>query len=248
MLVNRFIGRSKFCHSEFPCPMEIHDKRKGCLRIQLCKGEKLMSEKFIFIDRDGVINKDPGGWTPYSYVTKLSELEFLPGALEALAKLNRAGFKVVVISNQAGVGKGHFTKRQLEEVNSFILAEVKRHGGNIQESFYCIHKREDNCSCRKPKTGLLEMAAKKYHIVPRDTFFIGDSEVDIESGAAVGASTVFVLSGKNTMDTMKKFPVKPDFIFKDLLEAVEWILAKERRKAERANRRKYGEDKRGQPS
>lgn len=200
--------------------------------------------KFIFIDRDGVINKDPGGWTPYSYVTEFKEFQFLPGALDALAKLNRAGYSVVVISNQAGVGKGHFTRKRLDEINQMMLSEVKRSGGLITESFYCIHRKEENCSCRKPKTGLLELAAKKYHITPKDTYFIGDSEVDMGAGRAMGIPTVFVLSGKSSMEEMKRFKDRPDFIFNNLLEAVEWILARESRKAERATRRKYGDDKR----
>lgn len=209
------------------------------------KNERMSDRsKFIFIDRDGVVNKDPGGWTPYSYVTEFKEFQFLPGALDALAKLNRAGYDVIVISNQAGVGKGHFTRKRLDEINNMMASEVKRHGGLIRESFYCIHRKEENCNCRKPKTGLLEMAAKKYRIVPGDTYFIGDSEVDIDAGSAIGTPTVFVLSGKTTMEEMRKFKNKPDFIFKDLLEAVDWILAKDRRKHERANRRKYGDDKR----
>lgn len=196
-----------------------------------------MSQRYIFIDRDGVVNKDPGGWTEHSYVTRPDLFHFLPGSLEALRKLRTAGYKVIVISNQGGVGKGHFTRRDLDAVNALMLEGVRKAGGAIQESFYCVHRSEDNCSCRKPKTGLLEMAAKKYRIRPHETYFIGDSEVDVRAGAAVGAATVFVRSGKMTTDDLRKAGVRPDFVFKDLLEAVEWILAKDRRKADRAHRR-----------
>lgn len=197
-----------------------------------------MTNKYIFIDRDGVINKDPGGWTEFSYVTHPRLLQFLPGALQALRKLKHAGFKVLIISNQAGVGKGHFTRADLEEVNRTLCAEVKRAGGQIQESFYCTHRKEDECSCRKPKSGLLEKAAKKYRVKVRETYFIGDSDVDMEAGARIGVPTVFVLSGKRTREDMRKFACKPDYVFADLREAVDWILTKEKRRAERAIRRR----------
>lgn len=193
--------------------------------------------KFIFLDRDGVINKDPGGWTKYNYVTEADELQFLPGSLEALAKLNRAGYDVVIVSNQAGVGKGNFTKRRLDEINSLMAGEIKRHGGSIRESFYCIHRRDENCNCRKPKPGLLEMAIRKYKIDPRQVFFVGDSEVDVGAGQAVGMPTILVLSGKTSEEELKKFNTRPDHVFEDLLKVVDWMLAKERRKAERAIRR-----------
>lgn len=197
--------------------------------------------KFIFLDRDGVINKDPGGWTKYNYVTEFNELQFLPGSLDALAKLNRAGYDVVVVSNQAGVGKGNFTKRRLDEINSLMAGEVKRHGGNIRESFYCIHRRDENCNCRKPKTGLFEMAVRKYKVDPRQIFFIGDSEVDVGAGKAMGMPTILVLSGKTPEEELKRFTIRPDYVFENLLKVVDWILAKERRKTERAFRRVTGD-------
>lgn len=193
--------------------------------------------KYIFIDRDGVINRDPGGWTKHSYVTDWKDFYFLPGAIEALKLLNHSGIKTVVISNQAGVNKGYFSKERLAEINGNMIRKVSEGGGNIIESFYCIHRDEDNCACRKPKSGLIEMAAKKYGIDPRNTFIIGDSRVDILAGKNLGIKTVFVLSGKATMDDVKKWDVKPDYIFNNLLDAVKWILAKRKRKAERRVKR-----------
>ena len=92
--------------------------------------------KVIFLDRDGVINKDPGGWTKYNYVTKSGEIIFLPGALEALGKLRRHGYSVIIISNQAGVSKGFFSLKNLDVVNSIIVQEASRAGGQVLESFY----------------------------------------------------------------------------------------------------------------
>ena len=197
--------------------------------------------KAIFVDRDGVINKDPGGWTKHEYVTELKDFHFLPGALEALMLLHRNRVQVIIVSNQAGVSKGYFTHQRLEEINCMMIAEVKKHGGKISETYYCIHKNEDNCNCRKPKPGMLESAITKHRIIPGDTYIIGDSEVDVLAGKSAGLNTIFVLSGKTGMDQMRKWEVKPDYIFKDLLEAVKWVLTKQRRKSERAMRREKEE-------
>lgn len=193
--------------------------------------------RLIFIDRDGVINKDPGGWTKHSYVTETHELQILPGALKALALLNRNGVRVVIVSNQAGVSKGYFTKEKLAAVNEKMLAEIGKAGGRIEEVCYCIHRDEDKCECRKPKPGMLERSLKKYGISPRETFIIGDSHVDVLAGKALGMRTIFVLSGKTSEEEMRKLKVKPDYIFPGLLQAVEWILNKEKRKSERAIKR-----------
>lgn len=194
--------------------------------------------KVIFIDRDGVINKDPGGWTEHSYVTRWEDFHFLNGALEALALLKKIGFRVVVVSNQAGVGKKFFSREDLDRVTGKMLSAIHKRGGMIENVYYCVHRKEDNCNCRKPKTGMLEDAMKKYGVRPNETYFIGDSLVDVEAGARLGIETVFVLSGKTTLDESRKWGIKPDHVFKDLLEAVRWITAKEKRKSERAFRRK----------
>lgn len=193
--------------------------------------------KTIFIDRDGVINKDPGGWTKYEYVTETKDFHFIPGALEALALLNRNRVQVVTISNQAGVGKRYFTKERLDEITSMMMQEIRKAGGKITESYYCIHRNEDNCSCRKPKPGMLDIAMKKYRVRPGESFMVGDSVVDVLAGKSAGLDTIFVLSGKTSLAEMRKWEVKPDYVFKDLLEAVKWILSKERRRRERSQRR-----------
>jgi histidinol-phosphate phosphatase family protein len=195
-------------------------------------------DKVIFIDRDGVVNRDPGGWTEHSYVTRWEDFHFLEGALRALALFKRSGFRVVIISNQAGVGKGFFTKEDLDKVNSKMLAEVRKHGGAIDGVYYCVHRKEDGCSCRKPKTGMFEAAVKRYGVMPRETYFIGDSLVDIAAGAKMGMETVFVLSGKTSLEESRGWGLKPGHVFKDLLEAARWITAKEKRRAERALKRK----------
>ncbi len=190
--------------------------------------------KAIFIDRDGVINRDPGGWTKHDYVTDFKDFHFLPGVFEAIRLLCNHKIAVIIVSNQAGVSKGYFTKERLDEINERMLKELSRNGGRIEAAYYCHHRNEDNCDCRKPKTGMLERAARKYNIDFHETYFIGDGQVDVEAGARLGVKTVLVLSGKTSSDDARKWRIKPDYIFRDLLEAVKWLMEKERRRALRA--------------
>ncbi len=179
--------------------------------------------KYLFIDRDGVINKDPGGWTLTNYVTDWKDFHFIPGTLEALKILKEKGIKVIVASNQGGVNKGFYTKAELSKVNSIMLKEIEKAGGAIEEVFYCIHKDEDNCDCRKPKPGMLESAAKKYGVDPKTTYFIGDDKKDILAGERIGCKTILVLSGKSSRKDIEGWEDKPDRVFTNLLEAVKFL-------------------------
>ena len=179
--------------------------------------------KYLFIDRDGVINKDPGGWTKTNYVTEWKDFHFVPGTLEALKILKEKGIKVIVASNQGGVNKGLYTQEELNKVNEMMLKEIRKSGGEIEEVFYCIHRDEDNCNCRKPKPGMLEAASKKYGINPKTTYFIGDDKKDILAGRSIGCKTVLVLSGKSSRQDAAQWEEEPDYIFKDLLEAVKYL-------------------------
>lgn len=181
-------------------------------------------QKVIFLDRDGVINRDPGGWTKYNYVTKWDEFFFIDGSIEALKRLKNAGYKICLISNQGGISKGYFTQEDLERLNKKMLAEIEKEGGEIDRLYYCPHHDKDNCECRKPKTGLIEQAIKNEDVDLRNTFIIGDSIRDVEAGKRMGMKTVLVLSGKTLVNETGKWNVQPDSIKKDLLEAVEWIL------------------------
>lgn len=181
-------------------------------------------QKVIFIDRDGVINRDPGGWTKYSYVTKWDEFSFIDGAIEALRRLKEAGYKIYLISNQGGISKGYFTQEDLDKLNERMLGEIEKGGGRIDHLYYCPHHDKDNCECRKPKTGLIEQAIRGTDVDLKNTFIIGDSLRDIEAGKRMGMKTIFVLSGKTPLSETKNWPLRPDCIKKDLLEAVERIL------------------------
>lgn len=174
--------------------------------------------KVIFLDRDGVINRDPGFG---GYVTGWDVFKFLPGSLEALKKLHEANFEVIVISNQAGVAKGLYTQKDLDILTVNMCKEVERAGGKIRGVYYCPHQDEDNCHCRKPKTGLFPQATAEFDIDFSKTYFIGDNRRDMLAGRAIGCKNIFVRSGNTKLEDLD---VKPDFIVSDLLEAVEKIV------------------------
>ncbi|MBL7158810.1 MAG: HAD-IIIA family hydrolase [Candidatus Omnitrophica bacterium] len=185
-----------------------------------------IDKKIIFIDRDGVINKDPGGWVETSYVTRWEDFIFLPGSPEALKKLCDAGYGIVIISNQGGVSKGFFTEERLAEINSKMLRALREKGVAIKKVYYCIHQASDNCECKKPKTGLFEKAEKELRIKAAGNYFIGDGKMDVEAGSKAALKTVLVLSGKTNVEMLRDWDVKPDYIFDNLAEAVDFILGR----------------------
>ena len=187
-------------------------------------------DKIIFIDRDGVINQDPmAANTGKEYITDWPEFHFLPGALEALKRLTKNGYKIVIVSNQAGVGKGIYTKDKLDEITKNMFREIEATGGKIHSVQYCIHTKEDNCDCRKPNTGLFKKAIESLKIDFTKAFFIGDTKRDIEAGEKLGCKTILVLCGKvKDEKEIVGWGSKPDFIKKDLSEAVEEVVCKKR--------------------
>jgi D-glycero-D-manno-heptose 1,7-bisphosphate phosphatase len=177
--------------------------------------------KIVFLDRDGVINKNP----PYTdYIKKISEFRFIPGSRQAIKMLTQAGFEIFIISNQAGVAKGLFSKKDLNDINKKMLEGVRSTGGRIKKAYYCIHHPDANCGCRKPDTGLIKKAVGKRRISRRNSFFIGDTERDVIVGHKISVNTVMVLSGYATRKDIKGWKIKPDLVANNLLEAAVRIL------------------------
>ena len=180
--------------------------------------------KVIFLDRDGVINEFPGHG---NYVTKVKDFRFVPGALEAIRKLTEQGYTLFVISNQAGVGKGIYSKNKLNRITRFMLKHVNRHQGKIKEIFYCTHRSDVGCDCRKPEIGSIKKALQSLNrnlTHAKGAFFVGDTDLDMMAGHNAGCQTIFVLSGKEKLRSINRWKVKPDFITRDLREACEIIL------------------------
>ncbi|MFA5142637.1 MAG: HAD family hydrolase [Candidatus Omnitrophota bacterium] len=178
----------------------------------------------IFVDRDGVINKDPGGWTEHSYVTKWAEFRFLPGAKEALKLLTDNGYDIIIISNQGGVSKKFFSQDALNAVTGKMLEELASAGARVKKVYYCIHHDKDNCDCRKPKIGMFIQAEKDFGIKAKGCYFIGDGRMDVEAGSRAGLKTLLVLSGKSSPADVETWETRPDHTFEGLTEAVEFVL------------------------
>lgn len=179
----------------------------------------------VFLDRDGVINRNRDG----DYVRGPDQFEFLPGALEGLARLRQAGCTVVIVSNQAGVGAGLVTPEALDLINDRMLGEIEAHGGEVAAVCYCTHRKDEGCSCRKPGTGLFTRAAEDLQITLQGAYFVGDAESDVQAGFSAGCRTVLVLTGRACEADAERWARKPDHIAPDLPSAVEWILAAENR-------------------
>ncbi|MDP3042506.1 MAG: D-glycero-beta-D-manno-heptose 1,7-bisphosphate 7-phosphatase [Candidatus Omnitrophota bacterium] len=177
--------------------------------------------KVVFLDRDGVINKYPGD---RRYVTSLKKFRFLPRAKEAIALLSGAGFKVFVVSNQAGVGKGIYSQKTLDAITVKMLMDINEAGGRIDQVYYCTHRKEAGCLCRKPKPGLLKQAAREFKVNLKKAYFVGDTIRDVLTAQAVGAKSILILSGKEKLSNQKNWEAKPDFVFKGLLEAAKFLI------------------------
>lgn len=185
--------------------------------------------KVVFLDRDGVINRHPGD---FKYVTTWEKFHFLPGVKLALKRLNDSGFRLFIASNQAGVSKGIFSQKKLDLITKNMLGELRKKTVVISGVYYCTHRHEENCACRKPKTGLLDLAivrlkAEGQKIDLAKSYFIGDTERDIQAGKSSGLNTILVFSGKEKGAANKNWKVSPDLTAKDLSEAVELILKNE---------------------
>jgi D-glycero-D-manno-heptose 1,7-bisphosphate phosphatase len=144
----------------------------------------------VFIDRDGVINANRA-----DYVKSWNEFQFLPGSREAIAKLTRAGHRVVVCTNQACVAKGIISMAMVEYIHNKMIAEIAEMGGVVEKVYYCPHAKEANCDCRKPRPGMLLKARDELRLEMTGAVFIGDSITDIQAGFAAGVHTILVLSG-----------------------------------------------------
>lgn len=176
----------------------------------------------VFLDRDGVINQD----SP-NYIKSWAEFDFLPGSIEAIARLSRAGITVIVITNQSVINRGMVTPAELETMHRRMRRAVSDNGGTITDIFFCPHRPGEGCDCRKPKPGLILAARDRYGIDLAGAVMVGDSAKDIQAGQAAGCGrTVLVQTGngKAAFQTLKAAGQGPDHVAADLDHAVQWIL------------------------
>jgi len=150
-----------------------------------------MKSKAIFLDRDGVINvRLPGG----AYVTRWKDFTFCEGAVEAMRILRRAGYLLIVVTNQRGVGRGLMTEGDLEEIHRRMREELGRQGVVLDAVYSCPHDHDARCRCRKPLPGMIEDAVREFHVDTASSLVIGDSVSDMEAGRAAGVDGVFITS------------------------------------------------------
>jgi D-glycero-D-manno-heptose 1,7-bisphosphate phosphatase len=174
---------------------------------------------FVILDRDGVINYDSN-----VYIKSPEEWLPIPGSLEAIAHLNRHGFQVLVATNQSGVARGLYDLEMLDRIHEKLVYELAAVGGYVDEIFFCPHHPEEKCLCRKPQPGLLYQIQSKYSINLENTFFIGDSIVDIRAAKSAGCQPLLVLTGNGRMG-VEKYPELASIPqFADLAAAAEYII------------------------
>jgi D-glycero-D-manno-heptose 1,7-bisphosphate phosphatase len=149
------------------------------------------NRKLVILDRDGVINVDSD-----AFIKSPDEWVAIPGSLEAIARLNQAGYRVAIASNQSGIGRGLFDMAALNAMHEKMNRAAAAVGGRIDAVFFCPHTQEDDCECRKPKPGMLQQIVERFEIDPEDTPVVGDSLRDLQAGAALGFATQLVLTGK----------------------------------------------------
>jgi len=182
----------------------------------------------VFIDRDGTLTDEVG------YVNHPKRLRMLPRSAEAIRRLNKAGIAAVVVTNQTGIARGYFSAEVLAAVNASLVAQLKEEGAHLDGVYVCPHHPTEGappyrmvCDCRKPKPGLLLRAASELGLDLGRSALVGDKPSDLAAAGAVGARSILVLTGYGLGEWEYRrdaFPLAPDHVAEDLLDAVEWVI------------------------
>src|ERR1700746_1437718 len=175
----------------------------------------------VFLDRDGTVSEEVG------YLNHLSSFQLLLGAAAAISRLNDASLPVIVVTNQSGVGRGYFPEQLLRDIHDRMKLELLKGGARLDGVYYCPHVSSDQCECRKPKTGMLEQAARELVLDLKESFVVGDRQRGVELAQCAVARSVVVRPGFGEGELAwhaKSWACQPEFVAADLPEAVEWIL------------------------
>lgn len=178
-----------------------------------------MTNKAVFLDRDGTLNVDKG------YVHRIEGWEWIPGAIDAIVALRKAGFLVIVVTNQAGIARGYYTGEDVDRLHAWVNEELKKQGAAIDGFYYCPHHPEysGECECRKPMPGLLHEAAQDFDIDLDCSWLVGDKAGDIEAGLSTGVKSILVLTGygKQHRDLLKEETI----CTADIVEASNFVIS-----------------------
>jgi D-glycero-D-manno-heptose 1,7-bisphosphate phosphatase len=178
--------------------------------------------RLVILDRDGVINEDSD-----AYIKSPEEWVPIPGSLEAIARLNRADYRVVVATNQSGVARGLFTMDTLNRIHEKMHRALAELGGNVDAIFFCPHAPDDHCDCRKPKPGLFQEIGQRLGVSLDNVPAIGDSLRDLQAALAVGALPLLVLTGKGAITQATLAGVLDVPVFENLAAAVDALVENE---------------------
>jgi len=177
---------------------------------------QLNKSKAIFLDRDGTLNADSVDYIKNK--NELSIFDFTPRALQIFKKL---GFRIILITNQSAIGRGMTTREAVDEIHRELQRQLAKRCASIDGFYYCPHAPEENCNCRKPKTGNISRAVSDFNLDVAASYFIGDSEKDVLTGAAAGCKTVLVRTGIKppSAEAIRSWSIQPDLVADNILHA-----------------------------
>ena len=173
-----------------------------------------MSKKVIFLDRDGVINKEVG------YLHKIEDFEFIGGVFDACLYFQSIGYQIIIVTNQSGIERGYYSENDFHTVNNWMLEQFKDRGVDILDVFFCPHGPESNCDCRKPKPGMFNQANDKHDINMKNSWMIGDKEADIQAANAAGIENTVLVKSGHAIDEKNS---KAKFVLNSIEQAKEVI-------------------------
>jgi len=179
----------------------------------------------VFLDRDGTLNEDS-----VDYIKSIAEFRLFEFTPSALRLFQRLGFLIIIISNQSAIGRGLTTQRAVDKINGVLKNRLQENNISITDIYYCPHKPDDKCDCRKPGTGNIVRAIAEHNIDAAGSYFIGDSQKDIQAGAAVGCKSILVKTGVNPppFSAIQNWDPRPDFVADNILEAAQLVECLER--------------------
>jgi D-glycero-D-manno-heptose 1,7-bisphosphate phosphatase len=176
--------------------------------------------KLVILDRDGVINHDSD-----QYIKSPAEWRPITGSIEAIARLHQGGWRIAVATNQSGIGRGLFDMATLNAINDKMMEMVFRQGGRIDALFFCPHTAAEGCGCRKPRTGMFEEIAARFHTELKGVPVVGDSLKDLQAADAVGAQPILVLTGKGPRTREEGAMPRKTLVFDNLADAARHLVA-----------------------
>jgi histidinol-phosphate phosphatase family protein len=171
----------------------------------------------VFLDRDGTLN------TLQEYLSDPKLFELIPGVIEGLRILREAGFLLIVTTNQPGIGLGYFSREDLYRLNSKMMGLLTKGGVKLDKIYFCPHSEAEDCSCRKPKMGMIERACRELAVIHTKRYVVGDMTSDVQFARNAGCKAIQLKTGKAGLDG--RYSATPDYWAEDLIQAAQWIVA-----------------------